>query len=109
MNRQHLFIICVIIRLLLVYVTLRIQPTPSFVGIVSMIVSIGFLNSYLRYKESDLGLFKGKVWWNNLRLVHSVLYFIFGLMTLYEIKYSYIILLIDILIGIIGFTNRYLI
>lgn len=103
-QRRYLFIVCICVRLLIVYL---VYKTPkkylSFVGVTSLLVSLGFLNSFLKYKKDDRGLFDGEVWWNNLRLVHSIMYFIFGVLSLVKVQHHYRILLVDILIGIIGF------
>lgn len=103
-QRRYLFTVCICIRLLIVYL---VYKTPkkylSLVGITSLLVSLGFLNSYLKYKKGDRGLFDGEVWWNNLRLVHSITYLIFGILSLIKVQQHYRILLVDILIGMIGF------
>ncbi len=79
---------------------------PQWFGIITLIMSIGFGYSYLNYKNGDLGLFKGIVWWNTMRLIHSIILLITTLMMYYnQYKYSVLLLLFDVLIGIIGYIS----
>jgi hypothetical protein len=48
--------------------------------------------------------FGDKIWWNDLRPVHAVLYLLFTIMVFTSMrKYAWIVLLIDVMIGLTAF------
>lgn len=103
---------CIVTRLIMVYIAkiINFNYLPYF-GIITLFISIMFLKNYLySYKNHiELGFFGNKIWWNNNRLIHSLLYFIFSIMAFYKNKNSWIILLIDTLFGLITFIFKYFI
>ena len=77
-------------------------------GYISLLPAIGFLYIYITNGRKTGGeVFGGKIWWNNLRPVHSLLYFIFSYMAINEKANSYIPLLIDVTIGFLAFLNHH--
>jgi len=98
---------CIFSRLYMVYIAkiINIKYLPYY-GIITLIISIMFLKNYL-YNFPKTGFFGNKVWWNNNRLIHSLLYFIFSIMAFYKNKYSWTILLFDTLYGLISFIFKY--
>jgi hypothetical protein len=77
-------------------------------GCLATIVALGFFYSYMKYKPTDTGAFGGQVWWNDLRLVHSILYglFAFNAITGRQ-RIAWIILLADVFIGFVSFIYHY--
>jgi len=80
----------------------------KIMGFIALLPAIGFLYIYLTNSRKTGGeVFGGKIWWNNLRPVHSLLYFIFAYMGINENPNSYIPLLIDVTIGLLAFLNQH--
>jgi hypothetical protein len=114
-----LFTVCVSVRLLIAnYIRFISNNTYNkgkanynktivyLSSLVLLFVSIGFLNRYLSYKKEDKGVFKTNVWWNDYRLFHSITYFLAALFLLSNKYYmfSFYILIIDVIAGILFFT-----
>lgn len=107
-KRFLLFLIgCIGIRLLLVYIAKISNPTNlQIMGIVSLIPAIGFMYIYLSGSRKTGGeVFGDTIWWNNLRPVHSILYFLFAYFAIVGNKHAYKFLLTDVSVGLIGFLT----
>ena len=74
----------------------------------ALAISIGFMNSFINFKGTDRGVFGGIIWWNNLRLIHSLIYGLFAYMAFTQNKLAYIPLLVDVIIGISSFLLHYI-
>ena len=48
-------------------------------------------------------VFGGKIWWNNLRPIHSLLYFLFAYNAINGNRNAWQFLLADVIIGLISF------
>lgn len=106
-NRILLFLFgCILIRLLLVYIAKTINKDYlPYLGILALFVAVGFIWIYLGdYRKTGLEVFGGKIWWNNLRPVHASLYILFALFALKKYKYSWVPLLVDVIVGLLSFT-----
>lgn len=113
MNRTMTFFFlgCVPLRLLLVYLAYKLPVQKlKIMGYLMVLVAIGFAFSYMNFKENDKGAFGSLVWWNNYRAIHAILYLIFSLMVIgnIHINKAYLVLLIDVIIGIGVFSNKYI-
>ena len=105
-KRLLIFIIfCMGIRALLVLIAKYINTEYlKYAGYLALIPAIGFMVIYLKgVGKTDVGVFGGKIWWNNLRPIHSILYFLFAYNAIIGNKQSWIYLLVDVLIGLISF------
>jgi hypothetical protein len=114
MNNLHkrylLFLFgCIPVRLSLVYLAMTLSKKYlKIMGYLALLPAIGFLYIYITNGRKTGGeVFGGKIWWNNLRPVHSLLYFIFSYMAINEKANSYIPLLIDVTIGFFAFLNHH--
>jgi hypothetical protein len=106
-KRFLLFLIgCMGARLFLVYMAYKL---PLFwlkiMGVFAILLAIGFLTIFWfglrKYGQETMG---DKIWWNSLRPFHALMYLTFGIMALMSIqKYAWIILLVDVLVGLIAF------
>ena len=66
--------------------------------------SLGFIYLYLMdLRKTGLEVFNRKIWWNDLRPIHGVLYLLFFMYSIKKKQYSWIILLIDVIIGLTSF------
>ncbi len=105
-KRIFLFLsLCIPIRLLMVYITKFISTDYlPYLGILALIPTIGFIIIYLGdYRKIGMEVFGDKIWWNQLRPIHACLYLLFALLALKKNTYSWIPLLIDVLIGLFSF------
>jgi hypothetical protein len=114
MNNLHkrylLFLLgCIPMRITLVYLAKTLSSKYlKIMGYIALLPAIGFLYIYITNGRKTGGeVFGGKIWWNNLRPVHSLLYFIFSYMAINKEPNSYIPLLIDVIIGFFAFLNHH--
>lgn len=95
---------CIVIRFIFVYIAKKYTNYLPFMGFFSIIISLGFIFVYFsKIRITGREVFGEKIWWNDLRPIHSLLYLLFGLFALQNISYSWLILFIDVLIGLISF------
>ena len=105
-QRFLLFLIgCVGIRSLFVIIAKYINTKYlKYLGYLALVPAVGFIYIYLTgTRKTGAEVFGEKIWWNNLRPIHSILYFLFAYNAIIGNKQSWIYLLIDVLIGLISF------
>ena len=74
-------------------------------GIFALKLSIGFMVIFIfGLRKTGGETFGDKIWWNNLRPIHSIIYAIFAYMAITKNKNSWIVLLIDAIFGLGSFT-----
>jgi hypothetical protein len=96
---------CIGVRLLFVYIakTISLEYLP-ILGYISILPAIGFAYIFLTgSRETGAEVFGDKIWWNYLRPIHSLLYFIFAYYAINKVSTAWVFLLIDVLLGIISF------
>jgi len=106
-QRFLLFLIgCVGIRSLFVIIARYINTKYlKYLGYLALAPAIGFIYIYLTgTRKTGAEVFGEKIWWNNLRPIHSILYFLFAYNAIIGNKQSWIYLLVDVLIGLISFV-----
>tara|TARA_Y100000591_G_C21316785_1_gene443587 strand:- start:200 stop:550 length:351 start_codon:yes stop_codon:yes gene_type:complete len=112
MNKKILYFIflCFPARLLLATIAKILKPKYlPIMSIFTIFISISFLINFIKYKKDDKGFFGSYVWWNNYRLIHSFTYAIFSIQALMNYNKAWIVLLIDAILGLIFFINKYFI
>lgn len=78
----------------------------KYLGYLALLPAIGFMYIYLTgIRNTGLGAFGEEIWWNHLRPVHSILYFLFSYNAIIGNKQAWIYLLVDVLIGLISFLK----
>jgi hypothetical protein len=105
-KRFLLFLIgCIGSRSLLVVIAKNIQTKYlKYMGYLALIISFGFMYLFLTgSRKTGVEVFGEKIWWNNLRPLHSILYFLFAYNAIKGNKNAWIYLLIDVVIGLISF------
>ena len=105
-KRIGLFMLgCVVVRLFLVFLAGNISKEYlPLLGTLLLIPAIGFLVIYLGGLRKTGGeVFGEKIWWNNLRPIHSLLYFTFVVMAFRKDENAYIPLLVDVIFGLGAF------
>ena len=105
-QRFLMFLIgCIGIRFLFVIIAKYINiKYLKYLGYLALLPAIGFIYIYLTgSRKTGAEIFGEKIWWNNLRPIHSILYFLFAYNAIIGNKQSWIYLLVDVLIGLISF------
>ena len=106
-QRILLFLIgCIGVRSLFVIIAKYINTKYlKYLGYLALLPAIGFIYIYLTgTRKTGVEVFGEKIWWNNLRPIHSILYFLFAYNAIIGNKQSWIYLLVDVLIGLISFV-----
>jgi len=88
--------------------TINIKYLP-FIGYIALLPAIGFIYIYLTgARKTGIEVGGDRIWWNNIRPLHSLLYFIFAYNAIHKNKQSWIYLLIDLIIGVVSFTIHHI-
>lgn len=104
MERRLLFLLgCIPLRVALAYYVLGKPSEYMYVILAS--IGMGFLYIYLtNSRKTGVEVFGGKIWWNNLRPIHGVLYLVAAYyLWKGENKISATILTLDVVIGLSSF------
>jgi hypothetical protein len=76
----------------------------QYMGYLAILPAIGFIYLFLSgARKTGAEVFGDKIWWNDLRPVHGLLYSLFAYNAITGNNFSWIYLLIDIIIGLISF------
>ena len=105
-KRFLLFLIgCIGIRFFLVYIAKNISiDLLKYMGYILLLPAIGFIYIYLTgMRKTGPEVFGDKIWWNNLRPIHGLLYLLFAYNAIYGNKNAWIYLFIDVLLGLTSF------
>lgn len=105
-KRFLLFLIgCIGIRSLFVYIAKNVNTQLlMYMGYLTLIPAIGFFYIYLSgVRQTGAEVFGEKIWWNNLRLIHAILYLLFAYNAINKNPNSWIYLLIDVTFGLFSF------
>ena len=98
---------------LLAYLYRYNRGVMNAMGVLALGPAIGFTIIYLGgYRKTGPEVFGDKIWWNALRPVHAVLYFLFSFMALSSrfTAHAWMLLLVDACIGLVSFIvymNKY--
>ena len=107
-KRMFLFLIgCIGTRSLLVYIakTTDVKYLP-YLGYVGLLPAIGFMYIFITgVRTTGVEVFGEKIWWNNLRPVHAMLYIIFAYKAINKNADAWKILLLDVTIGLVSFLS----
>jgi hypothetical protein len=107
-KRFLLFLVgCIGTRSLFAYVAKNANVTIlKYMGYLALLPAIGFIYIYLTGSRKTGGeVFGEKIWWNDLRPIHSLLYFLFAYNAIIGNKYAWKFLFADIVIGLISFLT----
>jgi hypothetical protein len=105
-KRFLLFLIgCIGTRAFFVYVAknigLRFLPLLGYLALLPM---IGFIYIYLTgSRQTGAEVFGAKIWWNNLRPVHALLYGLFAYYAIQRATFAWKFLLADVIVGFCTF------
>jgi len=106
-KRFLLFLVgCIGVRTLFVIIAKYSGKYLKYLGYLALLPAIGFIYIYLTgSRKTGSEVFGGKIWWNHLRPVHSILYFLFAYNAIIGNKHAWIYLLMDVIIGLISFLT----
>jgi len=101
---------CIVIRTLFViiakYINIKYLP---YLGYLALIPAIGLLYIFFtKSRQTGPEVFGAKIWWNNLRPIHASLYILFSISAIQQKTYSWIFLLIDVILGLSAFLFYHL-
>ena len=105
-KRFLLFLIgCIGSRSLFVLIAKNIDiKYLKYLGYLALLPAIGFAYIYLTgSRKTGQEVFGEKIWWNDLRPLHSLLYLLFAYNAIIGNKNAWVYLLIDVVIGVISF------
>ena len=105
-QRFLMFLIgCIGLRLLFAIIAKYVNANYlKYLGYLALLPAIGFLYIFLTgARKTGPETFGAKIWWNNLRPLHSLLYFLFAYNAIIGNKQAWIYLLVDVLFGLISF------
>jgi len=105
-KRMLLFLVgCIGSRLLLVYIAKNISlELLKYMGYLLLVPAFGFLYIYLTgSRKTGPEVFGEKIWWNDLRPIHSLFYFLFSYAAIHGNSNAWMYLLADVTFGLISF------
>jgi hypothetical protein len=109
-KRFILFIFgCILVRILIAISVHLIDPEYlPFVGWIALIPAMGWIMIYATgSRKTGMEVMGDVIWWNDLRIFHAATYGIFSILAMNKNKYSWIVLLFDVMIGLAGFINHH--
>ena len=112
LKRYLLFLIgCIGTRSLFVYIAKNADNKwLKYMGYLLLLPGIGFIYIYLTgIRQTGPEVFGNKIWWNNLRPIHGILYLLFSYNAINGNKNAWIFLFIDVIFGLISFLTHHFI
>ena len=95
---------CILVRSMFVVIAKENIDYLPILGSLAFLPAFGFFYIYFtNSRQTGNEVFGDKIWWNNLRPVHGFLYAFFGLLAINSNPNSWILLLLDVIIGLSAF------
>ena len=96
---------CITLRCFLVFLAKGASKNLLLaMGIIALLPAIGFFYLFFSGKRKvGSETFGAKIWWNNLRPVHGILYLLFAIYSIRGDRRAWVFLLIDVIIGLVSF------
>jgi hypothetical protein len=107
-KRFLLFLIgCIGMRSLFVIVAKKIDiKFLPYLGYLALLPAVGFIYIYVTgSRKTGAEVFGEKIWWNNLRPLHALLYGLFAYNAINKNQDAWIYLLVDVIIGLFSFLS----
>ena len=98
---------CIGTRVLLVYLAKSDNKTYlRYMGYLSILPAIVFFYLFLSgSRQTGIEVFGDKIWWNDLRPIHGLLYLLFAYNAINGNNFAWIYLLVDVIIGLVSFLS----
>jgi len=100
---------CIGVRTALVFLAFytKTEYLP-YLGYLALLPAIGFAYIYITgSRETGQEVDGGKIWWNCLRPLHSILYFLFAYNAINKNKEAWKFLALDVSIGLVAFLGHH--
>jgi hypothetical protein len=100
---------CIVSRLLLVYIVKNIDTKYlPYIAVLTFIIAMSWIIIFVfDLRKTGIEVNNEKIWWNNLRPIHAILYLLFSYSAYNRLETSYIYLLLDVILGLSAFIfNR---
>lgn len=80
----------------------------SMMGYLALLPAIGFAIIYLTgARRTGAEVFEERIWWDNLRPIHSLLYFVFAYLAINKNRNAWLALIGDVAIGLVAFIGHH--
>ena len=98
---------CIGTRSLFVYLSKNAsKQILMYLGYLALLPAIGFIYIFFTgTRQTGSEVFGEKIWWNDIRPVHSLLYFLFAYNAIQGNQHAWIYLLIDVIFGLFAFLG----
>lgn len=109
-QRVLLFLIgCIGVRSILVYIAYAVPPTIlPYLGYIALLPALGFAIIYaFGLRKTGLEVGGERIWWNDLRPVHALLYGAFAVAAITGQRWAWAILLADVILGLGAWTTHH--
>lgn len=107
-KRFLLFLIgCIGTRSIFVYVAKNVDTIYlRYIGYLALLPAMGFFYIYFTdSRQTGAEVFGDKIWWNDLRPVHGLLYLLFAYNAINGNKTAWVYLLVDVMVGLLSFLG----
>lgn len=109
-TRYLLFLVgCIGARVFIAYYakTLNKEQLP-LAGAFAFVFALVWAHIYLaESRKVGFETFGDEIWWDKVRPIHITLYFVFALMALNRVQHAWVILAVDVLLGLLFFLNHH--
>lgn len=105
-KRFLLFLIgCIGVRTLFVVMAkYASQKQLFYMGALALLPALGFIIIYFTgIRSTGAEVFGEKIWWNDLRIVHAMLYILFAIYAFQNKWFAWVPLGVDVVIGLTAF------
>jgi hypothetical protein len=96
---------CIPTRLAFVYIAkiVSLQYLP-ILGYLALLPAVGFIYLYVSgTRKTGAEVFGDKIWWNNLRPIHGLLYLLFAYNAIHKDSTAWLYLMYDVILGLFSF------
>ena len=101
-------LLCITIRSIPIFTLSYTVKFNLVISLLYLFMGINFLLKATTYTKNQLGVFGGKIWWQNLRIFHGLCYLlVYYIISKYKPSKAVILLIFDLLIGIYYFMKQY--
>lgn len=96
---------CIVVRSLIAYFVKVMDPKfLPYAAIPALLLALSwFYLFFTNSRQTGPEVFGDKIWWNNLRPVHGLLYLVFAILAYQKKSYAWKVLVVDVVIGLISF------
>lgn len=106
MNKKILFLICILTRICF-SILIKKNKKNKYINIFTFLIALSFFTLYIfDLRKKGIEATNNIIWWNEFRPIHGSLYLLFSIYYYKEKNFSWVILLIDSILGIIFYSTE---